>query len=62
VATGDEFVDILTDIETSGISKLENELEAWAGMKFRVVSTMSPKQSDISNIQNNGDKILPIKL
>ena len=36
VDTGDEYVDVLTDIEESNLNNCLQELESWAGMKFRI--------------------------
>jgi len=61
VDTGDVFVEILTNISTDKISSCTNELEQWAGMKFRVYN-FSKNKNTISKVLSKGESILPIKL
>ncbi len=61
VDTGDEAVEVLTNIADGAIENCLNELESWAGMKFRV-SNFSKNKKEISLIQSKSEQILPIKL
>ncbi len=61
VDTGDVFVEILTNISTDEIPSCTNELEQWAGMKFRVYN-FSENKNKISKVVSKGEPILPIKI
>ncbi len=61
VDTCDEAVEVLTNIADGAIENGLNELESWAGMKFRV-SNFSKNKKEISLIQSKSEQILPIKL
>ena len=60
IETGDEFVEILTNISTDKIPSCITELEQWAGMKFRVFN-FKENNNKISKILLKGEAILPIK-
>ena len=61
VNTGNEYVNILTDIENQNLDQCLSELESWCGMKFQLFNEDS--ESKYTNkIKLNGEKILPIDI
>ena len=75
VETGDDYVDVFTDIEQLEMDNCINELESWCGMKFRVYAASEDngnnfgdnngdnngEKNKIAEIRTLGEKILPIR-
>ena len=61
INTGNEFVEILTNIKSENFIEYKKELKDWTGMKFLIYNTHS-KQEKIKELRNKGEKILPISL
>jgi len=59
VNTGNEYVNILTNIENQNLEQCVWELESWCGMKFKLFNEDSESETS-DRIRLNGEKILPI--
>lgn len=59
VETGNQFVQVLTNIDSDKITTCLSELESWCGMKFELFNMDSEKET-IHIIEQKGEKILPI--
>ncbi len=61
IDTGDEFVEILADVPNKKLSSCQNELESWAGMRFRLYNYQQDKKV-IELFKEKSIQILPINL
>ena len=59
VDTGDDYVDVLSNIENHKIEHCLLELKDWCGMKFQLFNNNS-NIDEINRIRNKGVQILPI--
>ncbi len=61
VDTGDEYVDVLSDLKQEALDNCQKELESWCGMKFRVFTTQKNTTEDfiVRNIKSHGEKLWP---
>jgi hypothetical protein len=61
VKTNDDAVDVLANIPDEAIESCSEELESWAGMKFRL-SNFSMNEKELNQVISKSEKILPINL
>lgn len=63
VDTGDEYAEVVTDIELPDLENCINELKSWCGMNFRLYTTKQATdyKNKIARIRACGEKILPIQ-
>ncbi len=61
VNTGAEHVEVLMNITNERVENCLKELEAWCGMKFKLINEEST-DDEIKRITLLGEKILPITI
>ncbi len=61
VDTGAEHVEVLMNITNDRVKSCREELEAWCGMKFKLINEEST-DDEMKRISLLGEKILPIEI